>query len=178
MRGTLFAAVAACASVVYGQRSLSIDEANIRAGLKNGATVVTTPIERSLDRAIGASLSLNWVQPEGITSGAAGQKVTIQPGHNSIEVPLPIRTSSIWMRIHYALAPERSDARAFATIAGIVSLSHIAEHVFELKLSYAGVARRGQPITIHAQAVHPVTRKPGAGGVLAAKLSGDKSEVR
>src|SRR5258708_35951243 len=107
MRGTLFAAVAACASVVYGQPSVTIDEAKIRAGLKNDTTVVTIPIESSLDRAIGASLSVNWVDPEGIVSGLVSQKVTIQPGGNGIEVPLPILRSSIWMRLRYQLAPDR-----------------------------------------------------------------------
>jgi MG2 domain/A-macroglobulin TED domain/Alpha-2-macroglobulin family/Carboxypeptidase regulatory-like domain/A-macroglobulin receptor binding domain/Alpha-2-macroglobulin bait region domain len=173
MRGTLFAAVAACASAVFAQSSVTIDEAKIRAGLKNDSTIITIPVESSLDRSIGASLALNWVDNEEIVSGPVSRQVTIQPGRTSIEVPLPIRQSSIWMRLHYALAPDRSEARSFTPLAGIASLSHIAEHVFELKLSYAGVARRGSPITIYAQAVHPLTRAPVAGVEWKAKLTVD-----
>jgi len=177
MRGTLFAAVAACASAVFGQLSITINEAKIRAGLKNESTIITIPVESSLDRGVGASLALNWVDNKEIASGAVSQKVIIQPGGNSIAVPMPIgRSSSIWTRLRYALTPERSDARAFAPRTGIVSLAHIAEHVFELRLSYAGVARRGSPITVHAQAIHPVTRAP-VGVKWESKLSIDDQDI-
>ena len=81
-------------------------------------------------------------------------------GRTSIDVALRFVNASVWTRLHYLLTPDRSDGRAFAPSGGIVALSPIASHVFEIKTTYAGVPRRGSPFTIHAQAMHPVTRLP------------------
>jgi hypothetical protein len=179
MRGTLFTGAAAllCLSAAHGQSSVIIDEAGIRAALKNRSTVVAIPVQSSLDHVIEAGLSLEWVDEQDRVFDPVRRNVTIQPGRTALEVPLRISQSSIWMRLRYSLRPGRSDARGFAPLTGIVPLSHIAQHVFELKVSYAGAARRGSPLTIRAQAVHPVTRAAVAGVEWIARLTIDKQRL-
>ena len=139
---------------------ISIDESKIRAALQDNSTVVTIPIESSLDHPIQASLLVEWLDPSEVVTGSNRQDVSIAPGQTNLNVPLPLskKSASIWTRLRYSLTPSRADARAFQPFAGVVALPHIAAHVFELKTSYTGVPRPGSPFTIYAEAVHPLTR--------------------
>ncbi len=156
----LFAAVGAFVSLGAGQTqpSIAVRESVIRAILKDDATVVTIPVESSFDREVGATLSLEWVEANDHVSSSTSQHVTIAAGKTGLELPFPFTARSIWTRLRYSLVPDRNEARAFRPQAGIVPFSHIAAHAFELKVSQAGSAQRGRPITVTAQAIHPVTR--------------------
>jgi hypothetical protein len=162
MRGILFAAVAICLSLggARGQSSIRIDEPGIRAELKNESTTISVPIESKLDHSVRANLSLHWIGMDDGAFDSAVRDISIEPGRTSVEIPLPIPESSLWLRLEYSLVPDRVDARAFGTQSGVVALSQIAEHVFELKATQVGVRHPGSPFTIHAQAVHPLTRLP------------------
>src|SRR4051812_7642869 len=119
----LLAVSAAQAQSLVSIRSLvSIDDSKIRATLKDNATVVSIPIENTTDHAIRANLSLAWLNYGEVEQGSAKQAVSIAPGQTSIQVPLPIKDSSIWTRLRYTLTPETTEARAFAPIRGILSL--------------------------------------------------------
>jgi hypothetical protein len=179
MMRTLFAAILALLSlsVAQAQSLVHIDESKIRAFLKNGLTSISIPISSSTDRPIKAQLALAWMSPDDTDAKPDGQDVTIQPGQSKIEVPLPLTYSSIWARLYYSLTPDRADARSFEPASGIVSLAHIANHVFEMKLSYAGVPHRGGQLTVFGEAVHPVTRAPFKGIEWNAKLSIDDKKL-
>lgn len=179
MRGVWLAAAVLLLWIpsAQGQASVSIDESKIRAALKDDSTVISIPIASFADHSIKAELSLAWLRTNEEESSAIHQGVTIRPGQSSIEVPLPLVGASIWTRLRYALAPDRTEARAFGHIGGVVSLSVIASHVFEVKAGYAGVPRRGSQITVHAEAVHPETRVPVAGVGWTATLSIDDLEI-
>ncbi len=109
-------------------------------------------------------------------SGWNSREVMLQTGQSNVEVPLPLTNSSIWTRLRYSLAPDLTEARAFASISGIVALSRIADHVFELKLSNAGVPHRGSRLSVYAEAVHPVTRTPISGIEWKSKLLIDEEK--
>lgn len=51
------------------------------------------------------------------------------------------------------------DRGAFQPVSGVVSLPHIADHVFELQSTMRGNLRVGDSFSVHAEAVHPLTRK-------------------
>lgn len=67
--------------------------------------------------------------------------------------------------------------RVCLPIGGVVSLAHIADHVFEVEASVAGTIERGRRFTVHAEAVHPVTRRPATGVKWEATLSVDGKKL-
>lgn len=158
----LFAVIAVSAALSTAQErpSVSIDEAKIRAVLRSGETAVIVPVSNHTDQVIKSNLSLAWLSVDEEESNSAGQEITLQPGQSEIETPLPLVEPSIWTRLRYSLVPERADARSFAPINGIVSLPHIADYVFELKVAHLDVPYSGTQWSAIAQAVHPLTRRP------------------
>ncbi len=176
----LFAAVGAFVSLCAAQTqpSIAIRESAIRASLKDNATAVTIPVESSFDREVGATLSLEWVETDDHVSSSASRHVSIPAGKTGMEAPFPLTAGSIWTRLRYSLIPDRNDARSFRPQAGIVPFSHIAPHAFELKVSHAGSAQRGRPITVTAQAIHPVTRIAVPGVEWEATLNVDDQEIQ
>jgi hypothetical protein len=137
-----------------------IDESRMGAVLRDGSTVVMLPIANASPQPVKASLALAWVDHKEIESGAVLREVVLQPGTTTLETPLRLQDPSIWTRLRYSLTPDRAGARQFARLAGTVGLTRIAGHVFELNIGFAGTAKRGRPMVVHAEAVHPLTRLP------------------
>lgn len=169
---TLFAVIMMLLSLsaAQGQSPIRIEESKIRVFLKNGSTCVSVPLTNLADRPIKAQLGLAWMSPKDIEAKTDSRDVTVRPGRSEIEVPFPLTDSSIWTRLYYSLAPNRADARSFAPANGIVSLSHIANHVFELKISTAGISDREGRLSVIGEAVHPLTRALLSGVEWNAKL--------
>ena len=94
-----------------------------------------------------------------------------------MQIPFRLQQPSIWLRLRYALNPDRADPRAFAPQRGIVALSQIAAHAFEIKVGQIGLAHRGSPYTIQVQSVHPGTRIPVADVRWSALLHVDDATV-
>ena len=167
-----------CLATASGQSPVAIDESKIRATLQNESTVITVRVDSSGDHSVSANLLLEWLDRDEKASGTINRNISIAPGENTFDIPLPIESASIWTRLRYSLNPDRAEARAFPPLSGIVSLAHIASYIFEIKTSYAGVPQRGSPFTIYAQAVHPVTRRPVSGISWNAMLSIDKDTLK
>jgi hypothetical protein len=147
-------------SAGFGQSSVSIVESKIQAVLKNQSTVVSVPFQNVLTRDVKAKLSLDWLDRDDTIQGSATREVFIPAGMSAVEVPLPIGNPSIWLRLRYTLTPDIADVRAFARITGIMSIAHIAPHVFEIRTGALEAPKYGQPFTLRAQAIHPITRVP------------------
>ncbi|MGC4054529.1 MAG: hypothetical protein QM757_36075, partial [Paludibaculum sp.] len=162
MRYILFATATLFVSLVRldAQVPVTVSEPEIRSYLRESATVVMIPVRSQVDHPIGATLTVSWMDGNEAELRRASTQVQVRPGNNRFEVPLPLPVSSIWTRLKYSLAPRMEDARAFAPQAGIVGIGQIADHVFALKATHAGIARPGESVLVHAQAVHPVTREP------------------
>ena len=164
-------------SALQAQDLVRINDSKIRAVLNNNSTVVSVSIVNSADHVIKAGLSLAWLGIDDKELNASRRDVELKPGQSDIEIPLPLATPSIWTRLRYTLTPARAEARAFGIINGIVSLPHIADYVFELRLSLFGNPKPGGRITVFGEAVHPVTREPVPGIEWIAKLTIDKKDV-
>ena len=168
MRGAVSAAIAAiactvgaCSAGAQGQSPIVVNPSGIQALLKNGSTVVSIPIENTLDHGVLGSLSLAWLRPsDAARPSAVDTAVTLPHGESRLEFPLPLPESSIWLRLHWSLTPDRADPRAFPPQEGTLAISQIAGHVFEVKLGQIGQPRYGAPFTVHAQAILPATRAP------------------
>jgi len=178
-RGSLVATVAACLSCAgaHSQNLVSIDESNIRALLKNNETVVSVPLLNTADRPIEAELALTWLDPADKQVGTALKEVVIPIGASTIETAAALRESSIWTRLRYNLTPSKSEARTFGPLNGIVGLPQIADYAFELQAAIVGVIAPGKPITVHAQAIHPVSRHPISDAEWSATLTVAESKV-
>jgi len=159
------AAVAALlfAPTLFGQANITVVEPKVQAVLKGQSTVVAIPLLSLLDRTTTGSLSIEWLDRHDVTQGSATVEVTVPPGQSTREIPLPISNPSLWLRLRYTLSPKLTDARALTRFTGILSIAHIAPHVFELRTINADTPRYGQPFTLRAQAIHPVTRLPVSG---------------
>ena len=159
MRGMFFAAAAALVSQAGAQAPSPtiLNETKLQAVLKDGATCIVFPLDSALDHAVQASLSGEWIDIQDHVLSSAHREVTLAPGHTDVELPLPLPVSSIWLRLRYSLAPGRADARAFTPRQGILALSSIAAHAFELKVTHAGLGLGGRTFAVHVQAVNPVT---------------------
>src|SRR5271163_966267 len=157
MRGALFAAVTVvlCLPAAPLQPSIHIDETKLRAVLEKASTSIVIPIESTLDHTVVATLSLDWVDRNENKLDSAHKTISLDPGRTSVTVPLPISKPSIWLRLRYSISLDGHLAQL-----GAVALPQIAEHVFELKISHVGEAHSGRTFIVHAQAIHPVTRKP------------------
>jgi hypothetical protein len=183
MRGTLFAALAAVLSLIGAQGQspitkppIAIDESKIQATLKNDSTSIVVPIASTLDREVRAQLTLEWIDKEDKSIASTRHDILIPPGGMRSEVPFAIPKPTLWLRLRYSLTPGREYALAFAPHSGIVALSEIAQHIFELKVTHVGEPHPGMPFIIHAQAIHPATRVPVGGVKWTARLTFDKTE--
>lgn len=179
MRRILFAAAAVFLSLsaAQGQNLISLDESRIRALPGGDSSVISIPFASNADRPLQAELALSWVGWDDRESNPVRRPVTIQPGQSTIETVLPLSSSSIWMRLRYSVSPGRSNVRAFGVLQGTLSIAHISDYVFELRASHTGQARHGAPITVHAQAVHPISRVPLKDVEWKATLSIDGDEI-
>jgi hypothetical protein len=179
MLKTLFAIIAALLSIsaVQGQTSVRIDESKIRAVLENDSTVVVIPIFSSADHTIKAQLSLAWLNTDEKELNSSRQDIAIQPGPQEIRTPLRLSNSSIWTRLRYSLAPVLAEAKSFEPISGILALPHIADYVFQVKLSHTGNAHSNNQFSIYAEAIHPVTQVPIKGVQWNPKLEVNNKEL-
>lgn len=184
MRRTLFAALAAVLSFggaegqsPFTRSPIAIDESKIRATLQSESTSIAVPIANTLDREVRAQLALDWLDRDDRLLASTRKDITIPRGGTLTELQLAIPKPSLWLRLRYSLSPSRQDAPAFAPLSGIVGLTEIAPYVFELKATQVGQPRPGKTFTVHAQAIHPVTRKPVEGLKWVAKLKFAGMEV-
>ena len=174
MRAALFAAVSVvfCLPAAPIQQSIHIDETKLRAVLEKASTSIVIPIESTLDHSVVANLSLDWVDRDENKLNSAHKTISIDPGRSSVTLPLPISKPSIWLRLRYSIS---LDTRVVQS--GVVALPQIAQHVFELKISHVGEVHSGRTFTVHAQAIHPVTRKPVDGVQWTAGLTANGSQL-
>lgn len=162
----------------YGQSRVTIDEAQLRVIRKDGATVVAVPVVHTGQVPLGVTLEVAWLTPKDVVAQQASREAMIVPGSSTVEIALPSEELSLWTRLRYRVTPSSTAAREFAPIAGMVALPQVAAHVFQLQVSQAGIARRGLPLTVHAQAVHPISRRPVAGVDWRAVLVAGEARVR
>ena len=136
------AAVPLLAIAPAGMASVLVDEAKVRAVLRDDSTVVVLPVTNTAGREVGATVTVEWLDRLDAVLGKATQTVRIAPGTTAVTVPLPIEGPSIWTRLRYTLEPVREETRVFGRIQSTVSLAHIAYHVFSLRAQVLGTLQR------------------------------------
>src|SRR6185503_9158618 len=109
MRGTWLAwgALLMPLANAAAQSPVTIDESKLRAELKNNSTVVLVQIANESSTEIHAHLALDWLGHDDTTLGSAQRDIAISSRQSTVEVPLPLPDSDIWMRLRYTLTPDR-----------------------------------------------------------------------
>lgn len=156
----LLAAWLGVAAQTAGQGPVSIDEKSIRAGLRSGRTVISLPIRNDGQETFRGQLTVTWRPPDGKASPPVSTAVTIPPGTSTATIEAPLSESSVWLRLEYRLTPDLQKSRLFAPVLGVVSLSSIADYIFELTAASTGAARPGQEFSVQVQALQPRSRRP------------------
>jgi hypothetical protein len=141
---------------------VTVDESGIRASLKGNPaqTVISLPVLNSSKKALNATVNLHWVLKDNSDTGGSAEEKdwAIPPGQSTVEIPLPMDHPSIWNRLRYDIRPTPTIGGPFARMRGIVAISQISDYVFELRATHSPTVRPGSTFTIHAGAIHPVTR--------------------
>jgi len=163
---------------------LQFREQDIRAILKDNSTVVVLRFGANgvSENIIRAHVSLAWLDTNDGELSKTDAAVTITPNKDSfgrsiadIEIPFSLVKPSIWTRLKYSITPEATDAAAvqrLSPVRGIVSLSQIADHAFELKASQIGsVWRSDGHFSVFVEAIRARDRAPVHGITWDAKLS-------
>jgi len=110
-------------------------------------------------------VQVQLVDPGDSVVAAVSRKFTIGAGNQILTFTLPTRTRDfspdekdniILYRLRYQLTPELKDANQ---VEGIISVSHIAPDLFELKIAATEYVRPGIDYRITVTALHPVTHK-------------------
>jgi hypothetical protein len=93
MRGALFAAVAALLSSVgaLAQPAVTPIQSRIEAALIDQATVVSLPVENTLDHPVRATVSLEWVDTKDSVLSSVRREISIAQGKAKLDVPFPLR---------------------------------------------------------------------------------------
>ncbi len=154
--------------------NLRINEAATRVILDNNQSAVILAVENSSHAAISADVRLEWLSENGETDAAVNQMHSMPPGNCEAVIPLPLpqlaKNRQIWERLRYSVRAEGSET------SGILSLVHLAAHVFELRTTLPKEVRPGETLKMLVTTLHPVTLKPVAGTVLQASLDLDERE--
>ena len=156
----VIAVVAAIALTPEGRAqtdtAFRFNERNIRAVLRNNSTVIVFQFDKDgkFLQKVRARVSLAWLDPSDRELSKTDVVTILNPSadsygrnHAEIEIPFPLVKPSIWTRLKYSITPETSDAstadgRPFKPVSGIVSLSRIANHAFELRTTQIGTVQR------------------------------------
>jgi hypothetical protein len=149
--------------------TLRVDESRTGVVLRSSQSAVVLALENSAGRPIAAEVELAWLRPNGVPMIPVTRELSLPPGRSAplIALPLPQEGDDglAWYRLRYRVLAEGSVRQ------GILALSEIASHVFELRASAPRMARPGRLYRVLVQAAHPTSGKPVSGvsvrGILA-----------
>jgi hypothetical protein len=135
-------------------------ESEIKAELRNGITEVLIPVEVNTGHSMQADISLEWLDPRSKVLRSIRRPIVLEPGNSIIATPLSVKDGDIFLRLRYALTPSASDPKAFLPRQGIVALSSIATHAFEIKVGHIESLKQQRNYLVHVHAIQAGTRAP------------------
>ncbi len=146
----------------FGQ--VSIVESEIRAHLVEGRTTIALEL-RNESSATEGIIELAWIGLHDEPLAESKSKYPILAASSVIEVslPLPADQNPFELRLRYGLFPGPRYGTRVAVQNGVLSLPHIADYAFSLRLVSAGVRQANQDFEIRAVTTHQVTGKPVSG---------------
>jgi hypothetical protein len=132
---------------------LHVDEGATRLRWLEDRTEVELGVANSSGAAVKAEVALEILDPDGAVRGSARRTAPIAPGATTLVLPMEPSLSTLkareqseilMYRLHYQVRPVASGAG----VDGIVSLSEIAQDLFELSMTAAEHVSPGSPYPI------------------------------
>jgi hypothetical protein len=145
---------------------LRVDEAATKVVLREGQSVISLAVENSAGRDLAAAIRLEWLDPDSRVLSSMERTLAAQPGRSQLELAFPLPgTATALTRLHYRVRAEDGES------SGMLALTQIADHVFELRVSVPGLTQQKKLYTIRVSTLHPSTRKPVPGVRLRGSLT-------
>lgn len=150
--------------------TLHVNESATRVLFEEESTNVLLSVENSFGRPVDAHVKLELIDTNGGVRATAEKNAQIQPGVNSVDVPISIRLSGksatdtrevLWYRLRYRITP--AGATQFDPGGGVISLSQITPDVFAIHVAAPEKIQEGSAYRLRVRAAHPMTSLPVAG---------------
>jgi hypothetical protein len=155
---------------------LRVDENATRVVLRDGRSAVSLAVDNS-GASVPVRIDLAWLDSYGTVCSHIQRPVTLSPGRsrNLIAFPLPagLYGLAVWGRLRYEVSPESAGP---PIASGIMALSQIADHVFELRASGSFKVAAGDVYRMRVTALQPVTGRPVSGVDIEASLDLDDNK--
>ena len=158
--------------------SLRVNEAATKVSLREDAAEVSLAIENLTADPIRVKLELEWLDPKGNIPNRTGRVENIPPGASKLKIPFPLYnhfrdSDTPWFRLKYRITSDEEPRKPFAPVTGIISLSEMAQEMFELHVIAADFAVPGKLYRAQVRALHPVNARPIAGVRITSELKFD-----
>jgi A-macroglobulin TED domain/Alpha-2-macroglobulin family/Carboxypeptidase regulatory-like domain/MG2 domain/A-macroglobulin receptor binding domain/Macroglobulin domain MG3/Alpha-2-macroglobulin bait region domain len=149
---------------------LRVNEALTKILLEKEPAEVLLAVENSSGQSAKVRVQLELLDPQSRVTAQTSRIHPIATGSQTLSLSLPVSFSKLtdkehrqflWYRLRYRLSEEGSPANTITE--GIVSVSEIANDLFEIKVATSEVVREGRRYRARVQATHPITRRPVAG---------------
>ena len=164
--------------------TLRVDEAATRFLFERERTGASLALENPLGHSVTARIRIELIDPQGLARATSERIETIKAGQSLLFIPLAFqpgeikpteRSQLIWYRLRYAIAAG-DPAEKIERIEGILSLSEIAQDLFEVQVVASTYARESSLYRAHVRAAHPVSGHPIAGVSIEGQISIDREK--
>jgi len=162
MRAILSLLVFVCLFAVltaYSQSSLSVDEGNVSAVLRETQLVIDLPMQ-SRSRVRSVDIRLEILDENDKLIAAGDLKQALNAGSQVAQIPLTLAQMNLdkilWYRLRYSVSQPDSPN----VVANTVALSEIMPEIFELQVTAPENVFAGMNVRAHVLAIHPYTKKP------------------
>lgn len=158
--------------------TLRVNEAATRISLRESSAEVALAVENLTAETIRVKLELEWLDPKDNVSNQTGRVENISPGASKLKVPFPLYnyfkdSDTPWFRLRYRITSDEEPRKPFAPVTGIISLSEMAQEMFELHVIASDFAVPGKLYRAQVRALHPVSAQPVAGVRITGELKFD-----
>ncbi|HEY8184729.1 MAG TPA: MG2 domain-containing protein [Pyrinomonadaceae bacterium] len=164
-----FSVAVVFAQLTRANDGLRVNESATRFLIQDHATVVLEVVN-PLGQNLPVHLKLELLDTKDLMRAAAIRDVALQPGTNSLTIPLTLSAETLnedddrtlpWYRLSYQIDPSPEAVHAPSSATGIISLSQIdTPDIFAIEMSTARVTHLGGRQYTHVRASHPITGKP------------------
>ncbi|HQR33811.1 MAG TPA: MG2 domain-containing protein, partial [Blastocatellia bacterium] len=157
---------------------LRVNEAATRVSLRETSAEVALAVENLTAEPIRVKLELEWLDPKDNVPNRTGRVENILPGASKLKIPFPLYnyfrdSDTPWFRLRYRITSDEEMSKPFAPVTGIISLSEMAQEMFELHVIASDFAVPGKLYRAQVRALHPVNAKPIAGVHITSELKFD-----
>ncbi|HEX5883896.1 MAG TPA: alpha-2-macroglobulin family protein [Pyrinomonadaceae bacterium] len=163
---------------------LSVNESRTRFVLHKDRAEVFLGVENTTGETRNANVKLELLDTHNAVLSETTGTQSVAPGSQTLRFDLPPidadvnefrRRALLWYRLRYRLVEAVRPSMSIRN--GIISLSEITPHMFQLRVGTSETAREGGQYRARVQAAHPLTHRPAAGVHVNGEISFDSGDT-